>query len=110
MNSTAASDQPKISDLLKEKKKRSSGRTRKAKFQCLAEQEEELPAVSSPRKRSGKKSKQDGGDKKKRKVNRFDGMSEEEVAQRGLPDYLKEGLDVVFIGINPSLCAAYSGR
>ena len=48
--------------------------------------------------------------KKKRTVNRFNGMSEEEVALRGLPDYLKEGLDVVFIGINPSMYAAYTGK
>ena len=48
--------------------------------------------------------------KRRRQVNRFNGMSEEEVAKRGLPDYLKEGLDVVFIGINPSLAAAYTGN
>ncbi len=47
--------------------------------------------------------------KKKRQVNRFNGMSEEEIAKRGLPDYLKEDLDVVFIGINPSMFAAYTG-
>ncbi|XP_059092383.1 G/T mismatch-specific thymine DNA glycosylase-like [Tigriopus californicus] len=46
----------------------------------------------------------------KRRVNRFNGMTEEEVALRGLPDYLREGLDIVFIGINPSLAAAYSGK
>jgi G:T/U-mismatch repair DNA glycosylase len=32
------------------------------------------------------------------------------VLQRGLPDYLRHGLDIVFIGINPGLCAAYTGR
>lgn len=48
--------------------------------------------------------------KPKRVNNRFNGMSEEEVAKKGLPDYLKQGLDIVFIGINPSLMAAYSGR
>ena len=37
-------------------------------------------------------------------------MSEEEVAKRGLPDYLKPGLDIVFIGINPSMFAAYTGK
>ena len=47
---------------------------------------------------------------KKRMLNRFNGMSEEEVAKRGLPDYLKDNLDIVFIGINPSLAAAYSGK
>ncbi len=48
--------------------------------------------------------------KKKRFLNMFNGMTEEEVCARGLPDYLQEGLDVVFIGINPSLAAAYSGK
>ena len=48
--------------------------------------------------------------KPKRAINRFNGMSEEEVAKKGLPDYLQHGLDIVFIGINPSLMAAYSGK
>ena len=43
-------------------------------------------------------------------ANKFNGMSEEEVSKRTLPDYLREGLDVVFIGINPSMFAAYTGR
>lgn len=46
----------------------------------------------------------------KRTNNRFNGMSEEEVAKRGLPDYLRPGLDIVFIGINPSMFAAYTGK
>ena len=37
-------------------------------------------------------------------------MTEDEVAKRGLPDYLKPGLDIVFIGINPSMFAAYTGK
>ena len=44
--------------------------------------------------------------KVKRTLNRFNGMTEAEVAQRGLPDYIKHDLDIVFIGINPGL---YSG-
>merc|ERR1712223_154604 len=48
--------------------------------------------------------------KAKRGTNRFNGMSEEEIAKRGLPDYLCEGLDIVFIGINPSMFAAYTGK
>ncbi len=47
--------------------------------------------------------------KKKRQINRFGGVTEEELAKRGLPDYIKEGLDVVFIGINPGMYAAYTG-
>ena len=47
---------------------------------------------------------------KKRKFDRFNGMSEEEVLKRGLPDYLRENLDIVFVGINPGLAAAYTGK
>ncbi|XP_057312733.1 G/T mismatch-specific thymine DNA glycosylase-like [Hydractinia symbiolongicarpus] len=46
----------------------------------------------------------------KRKFDRFNGMPEEEVLKRGLPDHLKEGLDIVFVGINPGLAAAYTGH
>jgi len=46
----------------------------------------------------------------KRKFNRFNGMSEEDVMKLGLPDYLQEGLDIVFVGINPGLAAAYAGK
>ena len=38
-------------------------------------------------------------------------MSDEEVAANNiLPDYLKSGLDIVFVGINPSLTAAFTGK
>lgn len=47
---------------------------------------------------------------KKRKFDRFNGMPEEEVLKRGLPDYLRQGLDIVFVGINPGLAAAYTGK
>lgn len=61
---------------------------------------EEFKAVKKPRASAAAK----------RANNRFNGMSEEEVAKRGLPDYLKHDLDVVFIGINPSMFAAYTGK
>ncbi|XP_005163071.1 thymine DNA glycosylase, tandem duplicate 1 isoform X1 [Danio rerio] len=48
--------------------------------------------------------------KVKRKVDRFKGMSEEEVMKRTLPDILIPNLDYVIIGINPGLMAAYIGR
>lgn len=47
---------------------------------------------------------------KKRKFDRFNGMPEEEVLKRGLPDHLRHGLDIVFVGINPGLAAAYTGQ
>lgn len=48
--------------------------------------------------------------KPKKKVDRFDGLTEEDLQSCKLPDILKENLDMVFVGINPSLTAAYSGR
>ncbi|CAK9813411.1 G/T mismatch-specific thymine DNA glycosylase [Anthophora plagiata] len=49
-------------------------------------------------------------DKPRKKIDRFDGLSEEEVKKYTLPDYLETNLDIVFVGINPSLMAAYRGR
>ncbi|EZA55889.1 G/T mismatch-specific thymine DNA glycosylase [Ooceraea biroi] len=46
----------------------------------------------------------------KKKVDRFDGLSEEEVQKYTLEDYLEMDLDIVFVGINPSLMAAHRGR
>lgn len=46
----------------------------------------------------------------KKKVDRFDGLSEEEVQRYTLEDYLEMDLDMVFVGINPSLMAAHRGR
>ncbi|XP_061780811.1 G/T mismatch-specific thymine DNA glycosylase-like isoform X2 [Nerophis lumbriciformis] len=59
----------------------------------------------------GKQEKIDESFKKvKRKVDRFKGMSEEEVMKKTLPDLLEDNLDYVIIGINPGLMAAYIGR
>ncbi|XP_062246412.1 thymine DNA glycosylase, tandem duplicate 1 isoform X2 [Platichthys flesus] len=59
----------------------------------------------------GKQEKIDESFKKvKRKVDRFKGMTEEEVMTRTLPDLLDYNLDYVIIGINPGLMAAYIGR
>lgn len=48
--------------------------------------------------------------KERKKVDRFNGMPEEEVVKRTLPDHLVPNLDVVVIGINPGLFAAYKGH
>ncbi|XP_030627802.1 G/T mismatch-specific thymine DNA glycosylase-like [Chanos chanos] len=59
----------------------------------------------------GKQEKIDEAFKKvKRKVDRFKGMTEEEVMTKTLPDILTYNLDYVIIGINPGLMAAYIGR
>lgn len=48
--------------------------------------------------------------KERRKHDRFNGIPEEEVSKRTLPDHLAENLDIVIIGINPGLFAAYKGH
>lgn len=48
--------------------------------------------------------------KQRRRHDRFNGMTEEEVRSRILPDHLTPNLDVVIIGINPGLFAAYKGH
>lgn len=49
-------------------------------------------------------------DRQRKKIDRFDGLTEEEVQKYTLPDYLEMNLDVVFVGINPGLMAAHRGR
>ncbi|XP_060554650.1 uncharacterized protein LOC132715635 isoform X2 [Ruditapes philippinarum] len=72
---------------------------------------------NSPKKKAGrpKKLKQEKITdhvtvKKKRKVDRFKGMPEEEVITRLLPDHLAPNLDIVIVGINPGLYAAFVGH
>lgn len=48
--------------------------------------------------------------KQRKKIDRFEGMPEEEVAKRTLPDHLVPNLDIVIIGINPGLFAAFKGH
>ncbi|CAF0787849.1 unnamed protein product [Rotaria sp. Silwood1] len=42
--------------------------------------------------------------------NRFDGTTEEELSKRLLSDILQPNLDIVFVGINPSLYAVHKGH
>lgn len=49
-------------------------------------------------------------EKPPKKAGRFNGLSEEEVKKNTLKDILKPDLDLVFVGINPSLMAAHTGR
>ncbi|XP_063595198.1 G/T mismatch-specific thymine DNA glycosylase-like [Penaeus indicus] len=48
--------------------------------------------------------------KQKKKIDRFDGMPEEEVAKKFLPDHLGPNMDILIIGINPGLFAAHKGH
>jgi len=45
--------------------------------------------------------------KQRRKHNRFNGMSEEDVMKRLLPDLIVPDLDILIVGINPGLYAAF---
>jgi len=48
--------------------------------------------------------------KSKQPDSKFGGMTEEEVTKLLLPDHMKPGLDIIFIGINPGLYSAYLGH
>ncbi|XP_057185801.1 G/T mismatch-specific thymine DNA glycosylase isoform X2 [Triplophysa rosa] len=48
--------------------------------------------------------------KAKRTLDRFNGMSVEEVMARKLPDIITHNLEMLIIGINPGLLSAYKGR
>ncbi|XP_021029143.2 G/T mismatch-specific thymine DNA glycosylase [Mus caroli] len=76
--------------------------------------ETKKPATS---KKSGKSTKSKEKQEKitdafkvKRKVDRFNGVSEAELLTKTLPDILTFNLDIVIIGINPGLMAAYKGH
>jgi len=91
--------QPQISSFFNEVKKN---------VQLIAPKPElQLPSSTESYSKQ-KKKKEDS--KSKRQLNRFNGMSEEEIAKKGLPDYLQDNLDIVFIGINPSMHAAWTGK
>jgi TDG/mug DNA glycosylase family protein len=59
-----------------------------------AEDEAEEQVEASPRKRR----------------DRFNGLSDEQVMEKRLPDRLAPNLDIVIVGINPGLLAAYEGH
>ena len=75
------------------------------------------PPKPAEAKKSGKSTKSKEKQEKitdtfqvKRKVDRFNGVSEAELLTKTLPDILTFNLDIVIIGINPGLMAAYKGH
>ncbi|XP_043296184.1 G/T mismatch-specific thymine DNA glycosylase isoform X2 [Cervus elaphus] len=75
------------------------------------------PQKPAETKKSGKSTKSKEKQEKitdtfkvKRKVDRFNGVSEAELLTKTLPDILTFNLDIVIIGINPGLMAAYKGH
>ncbi|MCJ8734367.1 hypothetical protein PDJAM_G00234390 [Pangasius djambal] len=78
-----------------------------------------LPLTPEKGKKRGRPPKQEKNDqtdaevtvKKPRKtLDRFNGMSVEEVMAKKLPDVITYNLDILIIGINPGLLSAYKGR
>ncbi|XP_076877792.1 G/T mismatch-specific thymine DNA glycosylase [Brachyhypopomus gauderio] len=55
-------------------------------------------------------SAEDAAKKAKRTLDRFNGMSVEEVMAKKLPDIITYNLDILIVGINPGLLSAYKGR
>ncbi|XP_063783850.1 G/T mismatch-specific thymine DNA glycosylase [Pseudophryne corroboree] len=84
---------------------------KKKKGKTPAEPKPKKPAAKSTKTpKSGKQEKITDAFKVKRKVNRFNGVSEAELMTKTLPDILTFNLDIVIIGINPGLMAAYKGH
>ncbi|XP_017330680.1 G/T mismatch-specific thymine DNA glycosylase isoform X1 [Ictalurus punctatus] len=78
-----------------------------------------LPSTPEKGKKRGRPPKQGKNDqtdaevtvkKAKRTLDRFNGMSVEEVMAKKLPDVITYNLDILIIGINPGLLSAYKGR
>ncbi|NXU87144.1 TDG glycosylase, partial [Xiphorhynchus elegans] len=95
------------------KEVKKGGRKRKAK--ATEPKQPKKPAAKKekkekPAKSKGKQEKITDSFKVKRKVDRFNGVSEAELLTKTLPDILTFDLDIVIIGINPGLMAAYKGH
>ncbi|XP_066505154.1 G/T mismatch-specific thymine DNA glycosylase isoform X2 [Hoplias malabaricus] len=80
-----------------------------------------LPSTPEKGKKRGRPPKQKSEEEKeadtkdtvkkaKRTLDRFNGMSVEEVMGRKLPDVITYNLDILIIGINPGLLSAYKGH
>ena len=48
--------------------------------------------------------------RKRKFENRFNGLTENELKSRTLPDHLDNDLDILIIGINPGYTAAFKGH
>ncbi|KAG7454373.1 hypothetical protein MATL_G00259050 [Megalops atlanticus] len=77
-------------------------------------QEPPVPVQAPAKGKRGRPPNKEKGDespaKAKRKLDRFNGMSVEEVMAKTLPDVLAHNLDILIIGINPGLLSAYKGH
>ncbi|XP_057650464.1 G/T mismatch-specific thymine DNA glycosylase-like [Chionomys nivalis] len=94
-----------------------SPKRRKRKTRASEPQDPVEPKQPAGSKRSGKSTKSKEKQEKitdafkvKRKVDRFSGVSEAELLTKTLPVIFTFNLDIVIIGINPGLMAAYKGH
>uniref|UniRef100_A0A8C3D9U4 G/T mismatch-specific thymine DNA glycosylase n=1 Tax=Corvus moneduloides TaxID=1196302 RepID=A0A8C3D9U4_CORMO len=92
------------------KEVKKGGRKRKAKATEPKQPKKPAAKKEKPAKSKGKQEKITDTFKVKRKVDRFNGVSEAELLTKTLPDILTFDLDIVIIGINPGLMAAYKGH
>jgi hypothetical protein len=75
------------------------------RFDCWARYSADLFLIYSPQKKKrGRKKKEENQEKitdhmptKKKKRDRFNGMSEDEVMKRELPDHIQENLDILIV-------------
>ncbi|XP_016849140.1 G/T mismatch-specific thymine DNA glycosylase isoform X2 [Anolis carolinensis] len=86
------------------------GRKRRNKSSEPKKPAAKVPKVPKAAKSKGKQEKITDKFKVKRKVDRFNGVTEAELLTKTLPDILTFNLDIVIIGINPGLMAAYKGH
>ncbi|XP_050844005.1 G/T mismatch-specific thymine DNA glycosylase isoform X2 [Serinus canaria] len=92
------------------KEVKKGGRKRKPKATEPKQPKKPAAKKEKPSKSKGKQEKITDTFKVKRKVDRFNGVSEAELLTKTLPDILTFDLDIVIIGINPGLMAAYKGH
>ncbi|NWW43816.1 TDG glycosylase, partial [Pedionomus torquatus] len=92
------------------KEVKKGGRKRKAKVTEPKQPKKPAAKKEKPAKSKGKQEKITDTFKVKRKIDRFNGVSEAELLTKTLPDILTFDLDIVIIGINPGLMAAYKGH
>ncbi|XP_069620340.1 G/T mismatch-specific thymine DNA glycosylase isoform X1 [Ranitomeya imitator] len=92
------------------KPKKSAAKTPKAPKPPKAPKAPKAEKAPKAPKSAGKQEKITDAFKVKRKVDRFNGVSEAELLTKTLPDILTFNLDIVIIGINPGLMAAYKGH
>ncbi|KAM4676893.1 G/T mismatch-specific thymine DNA glycosylase isoform 2-T2 [Discoglossus pictus] len=109
VNQQTLTGAPEISQESMEAEEPTKGKRKRGK--AAAEPKPKKPSAKTAKApKGGKQEKITDTFKVKRKVDRFNGVSEAELMTKTLPDILSFNLDIVIIGINPGLMAAYKGH